>query len=1398
MTEYEIFLSSPSDVKVERDRAEQVILKLNSERTGTPQFRLRRWEDDYYSAAADFQAQIVRPADCQVVICIFWQRLGSELPPKYMRPDGTVPTGTEYEFYDALEAASTRPEKLPDILVYRKTANVQLPSQLDEPDKYALEAAQYARFGEFWRRWFRSEKGQFLAAFEHFSDTDEFAKKLEKNLRAWLRERKSGVTWDNGSPYRGLEPFDVEHAPIFFGRRREIERARARLIAATIAAKSFLLISGGSGCGKSSLARAGLIPRLRQVGGLSTIAGALRWAIVDPGQIAADWAGGVARSLLTEEALGEELKKGDFATEQALRDQLSAAASSSVLPVANALSRARDAVSPGSEDGRVALLLLVDQLEQIFLWPKRNAEAFLRTLKLFTEHSEARVLLVATMRSDFLHRLAEFDVLVALAGNAELKAPEEPERILELALPSSADLDEMIAKPAEAAGLHFEISDDGERDLLQLIEAEARPEAMPAIQLLLSHLYNRKNDRLLTLKAYDDLHGVTGVMAQLGEEALDRAGEPGRAAFPRVVRALVSQMSAGGPATVRRANESKFRTDPPALKLIEQLKEARLVVSDRGELRFAHDSALTGWTRLKEQISKERRLYEARELVERLCENWTDPATGKRQSARLLEGFPLAEARELLAEWGEQSLTDKQSNLPDFIKASVRRATLRSAVGYAAVALVGAGLVLSAALYRSWRGAENEAAVASAISRSRADLRDNNAASAARFAKTAVQIIPSEQSRSALIAALLDVSPNLLATFDIGADIRPAIAWLDETQLAFIPNSARAVRTIDIKPHAAQQGAAFLVPEIKRDSDGNLAGIEVLHAVSPDLLMAVFNEGTLGLLVSGKQALLHKAQSGTLLGASSASSGVGATLIATVSVSGETVASDCVHKSAGELSCADHAVIGIEGKVVAVSPDETRFAVADRSGSITFYDRQARSIGQPMSAGANPSALAWSPKDRLAVATLDGSVAILKPGSTDSEVRQPITGSIPSLAWSRDGKNLVFPCGNAVCLWLSTTNGAGELEFGPIRRLEGHSAAVTRAVWSPSGTKIASQSSDGVVKIWTVDQNREVQFALFAERNTKISSVATSADAKWIAAGGDDGTIRIWDAASTGLERVEKLEDASPVVSLAWSKSSDLAACHDDGSITVVPWDRSKAARRIDRDARCMRRLAYFDRDRSVALPQRGPNQIEIIDPEDKKPPVSIELGEDEPWGIATDQAGALLFTNLGQGVPGIIDPATKSITKMSPTLLPGGGRGESLAISADGKWIATSGSDRHVRIYDIEKKAGYQVLAMEQDEPNVVSFSPNDAMLAALGTKNRLYIWANPSFDPVAVIDIVLSRTLVAVDNQRTDYAGGMAWLNGDSIILATGASTVRIIRINPVAWLARAEAIASIRVQP
>src|SRR5918997_1345986 len=91
-----------------------------------------------------------------------------------------------------------------------------------------------------------------------------------------------GAAFEGQNPYRGLELFDVTHAPLFFGREALTEWLLDALKRRPSGAESrFLAIVGASGSGKSSLARAGLMASLKD----GKLDGSASWprAICRPG-----------------------------------------------------------------------------------------------------------------------------------------------------------------------------------------------------------------------------------------------------------------------------------------------------------------------------------------------------------------------------------------------------------------------------------------------------------------------------------------------------------------------------------------------------------------------------------------------------------------------------------------------------------------------------------------------------------------------------------------------------------------------------------------------------------------------------------------------------------------------------------------------------------------------------------------------------------------------------------------------------------------------------------------------------------------------------------------------------------------------------------------------------------
>ncbi|MBK8908474.1 MAG: AAA family ATPase [Rhodospirillales bacterium] len=644
-----IFLSSPGDVAAERNRADDVIRKVDADLWDVD-LEVVRWEERPYSAVSTFQAQIDKPSECDLVVCIFWKRLGTVLPPEFNRPDGSARTGTEFEFEDACVAARTRPEKIPAIFVYRSTKPVTF-----NEVTLAQEQAEKKALDEFWCRWLRNEEGYFLAASKNYADPDAFARQFERDLRAWIAARLSNTDWDiavKGSPFRGLAAFDEKHASVFFGRRRATGRLRAALMAAAQRGFPGVFVLGASGAGKSSLVRAGLIPRLMIHGDTEPHMDRWQRLVVTPTALGGDLIAGLARALAVEDVLPEILA-GDCRTVEQVASVMAAGPAQAVIPVAAALDRAaaRLARSGGFDtDPATGLLLVVDQFEELFSADSDDArQRFLAILTALVQ--SGRVWLVVTMRSDFYDALQSDPPSMALKKQCGLFDVEPP---------SGAGIRDMIEAPARASGLAYETTD--ERDLAQLLESEAtHPGALPMLQYTLQALFEARDGETLTLAEYDRLGGLAGALAHKAEDAFARLDEDAQKELPRVLGALASVDLAGErtAATARPAALSEFPAGTPARRLIDLLLAERLLFAfgeagDKGgaapTVRIAHESLFERWPRAAKLLADSRLDLDWRtrlERAEREHRAAVDAGDAKGAKGHLLEGNRLSNAVDL-------------------------------------------------------------------------------------------------------------------------------------------------------------------------------------------------------------------------------------------------------------------------------------------------------------------------------------------------------------------------------------------------------------------------------------------------------------------------------------------------------------------------------------------------------------------------------------------------------------------------------------------------------------------------------------------------------------------------------------------------------------------------------
>ncbi|HVA51057.1 MAG TPA: DUF2610 domain-containing protein [Pirellulales bacterium] len=701
-----VFIASPGDVKLERETAGKVLQNLANAYSGVCQIESVMWEDYPMAATDTFQAQIPRPSQFDIFVCVLWSRLGTVLHESHRRADGSrYESGTEFEYEDALEAWRRR--KVPDIFVYRKRAE----SFISKTDvrRAREELDQQEKVEAFFEKHFRAADGSFKGAYSEFSDAGDFEDRLKAHLNAVVTRhiQKLGladhevqnarrVTWQ-GAPYRGLEVFDFEHKDIFFGRTRAISAVIGAWQKQAAEGRPFLLVVGASGSGKSSLVRAGVLPMLARPGVVSGVA-AWRRAVFRPSAAGGNLWLGLAQALLATEALPELRQRGchDPRLAQLLREVPVKALEEIGRTLAAANSPANG--QPGRQSN---LVLLLDQLEEAFTLADVTAgdrTAFFRVVELMTR---AGVWVIATVRSDFYHRCLEVPELV------RLKATDGQ---IDLQPPTAGEIAAMIRDPALAAGLHFERkrqTDEGLDDTLAHAAA-ANPDSLPLLEFTLGELFKRRSGNLLTLAAYHDLGGLEGALAKRAGEVFGQLSPEVQAELPRLFRQLVSLAAgADAPPTRRPAPVVGLTATAPLQTLFEMFVEARLIATHNAAdgtavAEVTHEALLTRWQPLRDWLAADKELLQIHGRVAAAAREWEQH---RRSREWLLDGgLPLEEAKQLYGAGFD--LSDSEAW---FIASSMRRARRAKRVRQAAVSTMGVLVLASSFLLAVARKQSREA-----------------------------------------------------------------------------------------------------------------------------------------------------------------------------------------------------------------------------------------------------------------------------------------------------------------------------------------------------------------------------------------------------------------------------------------------------------------------------------------------------------------------------------------------------------------------------------------------------------------------------------------------------------------------------------------------------------------
>lgn len=383
-----------------------------------------------------------------------------------------------------------------------------------------------------------------------------------------------------GNPYRGLAPFAAEHRALFFGREGDIRAVLERL-----RTRPQVLVAGDSGTGKSSLCRAGVLPRV---------------AAGDLGDgrqphIVTLWPGHRPLDALAA-ALAPVLGRKEAELVTALTD--------TPAWLGQAL---REAHGRGR-----GLLLFIDQLEELLtLSDPGQAAQVARVLgELALPSPGVRVLLA--VRGDFLTRLC------ALPGLGE-----EAERALYILRPLSPEgVREAIIGPARARGVAFESP-----ELVQTLVASTAHGvgSLPLLQFALAELWERRDAARgrITRAALDAMGGVAGALSRHADGVLARMRPAEHAAARRL---LIQLVTAEGTRIERGAEDLADASDEVSRGALRMLVEGRLLhtrtVNGLPRWEIAHESLISSWGTLRDWLDDDIGHRVLRKRVEAASAEW--------------------------------------------------------------------------------------------------------------------------------------------------------------------------------------------------------------------------------------------------------------------------------------------------------------------------------------------------------------------------------------------------------------------------------------------------------------------------------------------------------------------------------------------------------------------------------------------------------------------------------------------------------------------------------------------------------------------------------------------------------------------------------------------------------
>ena len=1183
---------------------------------------------------------------------------------------------------------------------------------------------------------------------------------------------------DSLSPYIGLEPFEAKNQALFYGRERIVNDLVEQL-----GNGRFLAISGASGSGKSSIAQAGLLPKL-QNGDLS---GSESWhyfprcipgynplvnlaRAIKPEQAPAAW---------IDEAV-ERIKTSNTALSELVREQI----------------------------GEETAVLYIDQFEEIFtLDPDPEIRHNYIDNLLYYIQDDSNNRLILTMRTDFESRLAHFGEFQTAFTAAQYHVTAM----------TTAELHEVILKPAEAVGLQF---DDGIPEQL-VRDVLGEPSALPLLQFALLTLWENRDKNRITWETYKDVGGAQQALAQSANRLFDSIGPRAQDALKHIFLHLVRPLP-GLAVTRQPATRSSLYTPPHTPEVIDsvidELQQAKLIHITPGEtpaedrIEVTHEALVRSWPRLGGWLEEARVEQRKRLRLTSQAQQWQ--ALDRDESA-LLRGLVLQEALQyedltnLETDFVQASLeeTNREEQEKEAARQSELKTTRRNnrrllilsillmfSFGAAMIFLVFAQLGLTSARESAvaaqvnaqeaqdaqatavaaqstaeWNAAVAATAEANAESQREAAIGDRNiaeqSAQLAEAAKQDAEIAQAEAEANARQSLARELSSQ--AINQLVSD--PPLALLLAVEGAYIPLSADEFVPLEITDALYRALEASQLQLTLPGHTDRITAVSIAPATdnTPARIFTSSLDGTTKVW-NGETGQEIATLSDHNAGITDAAMNVAQGLFATGGQDGRIYLYDLntLNRTNTYSSDSPNPV-----RAIAISRDGSKLAAAFASPPGIIWDLAGNNPPQYLfDLPTNINDITFAANDtRLTLVDENGTLSVL-----NAQDGTPLDGinhandngeAIPllDLAYSPDESLLaVVLRDNRINIYQNS--GAG-------LKLQGTIPGQTRytsVAFHPQNNYLVTGGSDNTAKIWDVNTG-ELIYTL-SGHNGEVSAVAYSQDGEEIVTGSQDSIGRLWRT-GTGTEPITLSGHNTAVNSLAYNSSGTRLASSSMDNIAII-WNPENGTilQTLNRHDGIVNDIAFAPNDDFLATASED-RIVRYFDVQTgeviavlrhNNPVKTIAFSPDGSILATGDNASTVHLwdaTNQAELQTFVVDAAIRDIAyhpaepviaaatdtavslwnvstleKIGDIPLPAGPVNQ-IAFSHDGNTIAAASNDGTAKLWHYPSGNEMRTLIGHNGAVLAVAFNPDDTLLATGGVNRTARIWDLATGDNVRIV---------------------------------------------------------------